>query len=402
LGAGGNLVALAGLSALLASAAQAQIVIGGHGGPAVSVDDSVLERLGPPITLPQFFLGERNPSAVKRQVATNQHGTHSDAPRHRKAKRHVATRSKKHPTSHKTAIAKAAPARTAKAPVRMAAASSSSLNQIIHLIPPKSRVASAMPAPAAETGYQQISHQEVAISAPTMPAVVALVAPAPMPSPAPKQPASNDIPTPAMVAPQQARVETPSAPVAPSPQSVAAAAPPAAAPAPTVIASAAPMAIPASTLAPSPTVSAAPPPVPPMTIAVATPAPSATITAAPPAVAPPPVQMAAATTLGSAATALKFKSSVTDLGNGAQPILDAIVARLLANESLRVQLVSHATGGPDDAMEARRVSLARAVAVRAYLIDKGVRSLRIDVRALGNRADNGPAADQVDLLVVSQ
>jgi outer membrane protein OmpA-like peptidoglycan-associated protein len=139
-----------------------------------------------------------------------------------------------------------------------------------------------------------------------------------------------------------------------------------------------------------------------MTIAVATPAPSATITAAPPAVAPPPVQMAAATTLGSAATALKFKSSVTDLGNGAQPILDAIVARLLANESLRVQLVSHATGGPDDAMEARRVSLARAVAVRAYLIDKGVRSLRIDVRALGNRADNGPAADQVDLLVVSQ
>jgi outer membrane protein OmpA-like peptidoglycan-associated protein len=53
-------------------------------------------------------------------------------------------------------------------------------------------------------------------------------------------------------------------------------------------------------------------------------------------------------------------------------------------------------------MEARRVSLARAVAVRAYLIEKGVRSLRIDVRALGNRADTGPAADQVDLLVVSQ
>jgi hypothetical protein len=40
--------------------------------------------------------------------------------------------------------------------------------------------------------------------------------------------------------------------------------------------------------------------------------------------------------------------------------------------------------------------------VRAYLIEKGVRSLRIDVRALGNRADNGPVADQVDLLVVSQ
>ncbi len=64
--------------------------------------------------------------------------------------------------------------------------------------------------------------------------------------------------------------------------------------------------------------------------------------------------------------------------------------------------ISHATGGADDAMEARRVSLARAVAVRAYLVAKGVPSLRIDVRALGNHVDNGPVADQLDLVVVSQ
>lgn len=99
---------------------------------------------------------------------------------------------------------------------------------------------------------------------------------------------------------------------------------------------------------------------------------------------------------------LKFKPGATDLGNGPQPVLDTLANRLLANESLRIQIVSHATGGTDDAMEARRVSLARAVAVRAYLIEKGVRSLRIDVRALGNRAENGPVADQVDLMVVSQ
>lgn len=402
-GRGGNLVALAGLGALFASAAQAQVIIGGHGGPAVSVDNSVLERLGPPLTLPQYFLGERNPGAVNRQVATNQRATtHSVASSHRKVKRHVATRSK-HPVSHKTAVAKATPARTATAPVKVAAASSSSLNQIIHLIPPKSRFASAAPTPA-ETSYQQVTHQEVAISAPTKPAVVALAAPAPLPTPAPKPPASNDIPTPAVVPPQQARVEPPATPVAPPSQPMAAATPPAAAPVPTVTATAAPTATPsaASTPAPGPRVNAAPPAVPPMTVAVATPTPSTTVTAAPPAVAPPPVQMAAATTVGSAATALKFKPGVADLGNSGQPVLDAIAAKLLANESLRVQLVSHATGGADDAMEARRVSLARAVAVRAYLIDKGVRSLRIDVRALGNRTDNGPAADQVDLLVVSQ
>lgn len=102
------------------------------------------------------------------------------------------------------------------------------------------------------------------------------------------------------------------------------------------------------------------------------------------------------------ASAIKFSAGVTELGAGSQPALDAIAARLLGNDNLRVQVIAHATGSADDAMEARRISLARAVAVRAYLIDKGVRSLRIDVRALGNRADSGPVADQVDLLVVNQ
>jgi len=40
--------------------------------------------------------------------------------------------------------------------------------------------------------------------------------------------------------------------------------------------------------------------------------------------------------------------------------------------------------------------------VRAYLIEKGVRSLRMDVRALGNRSDKGPAKDEVDLQLVTQ
>jgi outer membrane protein OmpA-like peptidoglycan-associated protein len=381
------LIALAGLSAVLVSPAQAQIIIGGHTGPAVSIDDSVLERLGPPLTLPQLFLGGRNPGAVKRQVAANQPATHKATPSHRSGKHHVATRSKQ-PSSHKTAVAKAAPSHAARAPMQTA----SSLNQIIHLIPPKSRIASAEPTTTTETSHPAISHQETAISAPTAPSVVALAAPVP----APKQPASSDTPTPPVLPPQQAREEAPPAPVAPPSQPVIAAAPPAA-PAPTFTARAA---ISAPPPAPSPT---ATPTVlaPSMTIASAAPPPSMTITPSTPAAGAPPVQMAAATTVGNVATAVKFKAGATDLG-GAQPALDAIANRLLANENLRVQLISHATGGADDAMEARRVSLARAVTVRAYLIDKGVRSLRIDVRALGNRADNGPVADQVDLLVVSQ
>jgi outer membrane protein OmpA-like peptidoglycan-associated protein len=112
--------------------------------------------------------------------------------------------------------------------------------------------------------------------------------------------------------------------------------------------------------------------------------------------------MAAATTAGNNASAVKFGAGATDLGKGPQPALDMVAGKLLGNDNLRVQVIAHATGSADEAMEARRVSLARAVAVRAYLIDKGVRSLRIDVRALGNRSDDGPVADQVDLMVVSQ
>jgi len=118
--------------------------------------------------------------------------------------------------------------------------------------------------------------------------------------------------------------------------------------------------------------------------------------------APAAVQAAAATTAGSAPAALEFKPGITELGTGPQPVLDAIVARLRADEKLRVQLVSHATDGSNDSVEARRISLARAIAIRRYLIDQGVSHLRIDVRALGNHSDHGPASDQVDLLVVSQ
>ncbi len=380
LGRCGKLIALAGLGVVLIPAAEAQIIIGGHAGPAVTVDNSVLERLGPPRTLPQLFLAERGRSTTSRQVATTHRPIRRTATSRHTAKRKIAIRHRGTP-SHR--VARAARSR-AKAPVRTA----SSLHRIIHLTRPGTRVASAKPAPAAPATHVDVRHEDMAVSAPTKPTAVALVAPAPTRAPAPKQPASSDVPTPPVQPQRAAREVSPPAPVEPPSQPVVARAP-AAAPTPIVAAAstaAASVATPSvrvpSPSAPAMTVAAAPPPV-----------------AAPPA---PPLQMAAATTAGNAATAIKFKPGVTDLGNGPEPALDAIARRLADNENLRVQLISHATGSSDEAMEARRVSLARAIAVRRYLIDKGVVSLRIDVRALGNHSDEGPATDQVDLLVVSQ
>jgi hypothetical protein len=63
-----------------------------------------------------------------------------------------------------------------------------------------------------------------------------------------------------------------------------------------------------------------------------------------------------------------------------------------------VRLIAYASGNADDGNQARRLSLSRALAVRAYLIQEGIASGRLEVRALGNRSEGGPG-DRVDLRV---
>jgi outer membrane protein OmpA-like peptidoglycan-associated protein len=112
------------------------------------------------------------------------------------------------------------------------------------------------------------------------------------------------------------------------------------------------------------------------------------------------IPVAAPASIPGRISAVRFEAGVSEIPASAQPTLDAIAARLIANDTTHLQLVAYASGTGDDPIEARRISLARAVAVRAYLIEKGVHSFRMDVRALGNRnEDNGPA-DRVDLILL--
>lgn len=95
----------------------------------------------------------------------------------------------------------------------------------------------------------------------------------------------------------------------------------------------------------------------------------------------------------------EFAGNSADLPSNATSELKTLAERLLRADSLRVQVKAYASaveGGPS---AARRLSLSRALAVRAFLIDQGVRSTRIDVRALGNRSEGGPP-ERVDLIVV--
>ena len=53
------------------------------------------------------------------------------------------------------------------------------------------------------------------------------------------------------------------------------------------------------------------------------------------------------------------------------------------------------------ASRARRLSLSRALAVRSFLIAKGIRSTRIDVRALGRKSGTEPA-NRVDVNIMER
>ncbi|HEY5210215.1 MAG TPA: OmpA family protein [Stellaceae bacterium] len=97
-----------------------------------------------------------------------------------------------------------------------------------------------------------------------------------------------------------------------------------------------------------------------------------------------------------------FAAGAADLSPPAKSELDAIAKSLATDEDRRVQLVAYASGGSDEANQARRLSLSRALNVRAYLIDHGVRNTRMDVRALGNRPDGGKQVDRVDILFVAK
>lgn len=99
-----------------------------------------------------------------------------------------------------------------------------------------------------------------------------------------------------------------------------------------------------------------------------------------------------------AETTITFSSESADLSSEAQQQLRELAAHLSQNASARIQLLAYAEGSDEDASQARRLSLSRALAVRAYLLDHGIRSTRIDVRALGHDAPGSGPTDRVNIV----
>ena len=96
-----------------------------------------------------------------------------------------------------------------------------------------------------------------------------------------------------------------------------------------------------------------------------------------------------------------FTPGGSQLSSSARKALDLIATELNSKKDIRMQLMAYAGENKMAASKARRLSLSRALAVRSYLIEKGVRGTRIDVRALGNKVSSG-LPNRVDLRVIGQ
>ncbi len=228
--------------------------------------------------------------------------------------------------------------------------------------PPRASAAAAAPALRQPTPRPAPSSSSASVPTPVVPKPIT-------PKPQPQQTASA-APTP------------PPPPPAPSASSAAAATPPAPPP--------------PSVPKPTRSASAAPPPPPP-----AVPKQEATPASAPVATTSAPAPQPSAQSAGGDTTRIAFPGGQSQLPGDAAAKLDPVIAKLKQDSGLRLQLMAYANGDQDGANKARRLSLSRALAVRAYLIDNDIASTRMDVRALGNRADDGPA-DRVDLVVINR
>lgn len=117
---------------------------------------------------------------------------------------------------------------------------------------------------------------------------------------------------------------------------------------------------------------------------------------------PPPAPPVVAPALSPGAadavnTSVAFPKDMTELSDAAKKEL-AEIAEKVKRSQASVRVVGYASGSADQASMARRISLSRALAVRAYLIDKGVNRLSITAQALGNQVPSGEP-DRADIFV---
>ena len=361
------------LVALMLQPSSAQVVIGHGGGPEVQINLGALDNLPPsgPVPDGQARARLKRPGGVAKSAAPKASTKHKATAKAKPAAKRSAA-AHKPAKSAVTASAKTKPTKTASIADTEGGAQPPAKIETAKL--------PAGPADAKDGATPPASPPAASSQRPAEPAATPQTAEAP---PAPKPPIVQK-PTPA---PKQS---------APPPTAVATTepAPAPAAPTPAAPAAAGPAVVAGGLLGGG--VSDASEPL----RSVNVPSRGAPVAAAPrerqqmAAVAPG----AAGAAAGAGGFRVGFSGSNADLSPAAQSQLAAL-AQLLAGSNDRIILNGYASG--ESASGARRVALSRVLAVRAFLVDKGVQQPRIDVRAVGTPSDGG-SPERVDIAKIGR
>ncbi len=99
-----------------------------------------------------------------------------------------------------------------------------------------------------------------------------------------------------------------------------------------------------------------------------------------------------------AALSMVYGEAEVELPLTEKPKLDGIISQLAADKNMHIAVIAYASGTPDQASQAKRTALARALAVRSYLLDHNINADRMDIKPLGNKAGSG-VPDRVDIVL---
>ncbi len=114
---------------------------------------------------------------------------------------------------------------------------------------------------------------------------------------------------------------------------------------------------------------------------------------------PNPVPMQTASLPVPERISIVFEAGAAEIGTEGQKALRAeFLSKIAGSKELRVEIHAFAVSADGDSEAAQRLSLSRALSVRAFLMDSGVDARRIDVRAMGGNTSESPA-DRVDLVI---
>ena len=98
---------------------------------------------------------------------------------------------------------------------------------------------------------------------------------------------------------------------------------------------------------------------------------------------------------------IAFDEKATKLPDSMKDYLRKLADGLHDKKDLSLRLMAYADAEGLSASKARRLSLSRALSVRSFLIESGVRSTRIGVMALGSKTPDNPK-NRVDISIAKR